>query len=557
MRRHLYALAALLTLATVVQTLVTTRAVVPAQDAVRYVSLAQQIEAQGLREVYRDSDEALFPTVIAGVHRLRNWEPWLSVTGFQEPTWASSAQLAAALPAVLVVLPVYGLLTSWLGGRVALFGTIIFCLTPSVARLGADGLSDSTHLLLAFGCLAVVGAFLRRLTSRDQATSTLRLGDWALMGVGGLLWAGAVSLRPESLVLAPAIGVAVGMTVWRNHKGQMISSMAISVASFALAAGGVFVFSAMLSGNESAPLASVARMFSSSQAPKPDALDDDVADIWRLADGQPMAFPYKEHTTTSRFAGIVPACGELLSEIPQAFGWAMLPLAAVGAVWRRRRWRDPIDVLLWAVIAFTFVASTLYASSAGYLSSRHLLLGTLPVVGWTAWACLIASRWVISKWLLGSSVDGSSWSGIPRLVIRPSVVALLVGLAVCATIDVPLHASRVAHLRAAQWLNGADRVPGAILDTRGWTKLYSGRATYRYDDAPHALMDPELAYVVVEQRDLDFVSPRARTLREVLDRAAVREAVLPGPVGQPGKSVLVYRWDAARFSQSMADVLAN
>lgn len=555
MRRHLYALTALLTLAAVVQTLVAARAVVPAQDAVRYVSLAQQIDAGRLREVYRDSDQAIFPTLIAGFHRLRSSERWLSTTGFAQPTWASSAQIAAAVPAVLVVVPVYGLLTMWLGGRVAFLGTLIFCLIPSVARLGADGLGDSLHLLLAFGCLAVAGAFLRRLVS--QAKQPWRIGEWALMSSSGMLWAVAVSLRPESLVLAPAIGVALAMTAWRETKALMVPSTGIAVASFVVGALGVFLLTATFSGNESAPLVSVARMFSSKQAPRPDALDDDVKDHWRLADGQPMAFPYKEHTTTSRFAGIVPACGELLNEIPQAFGWAIVPLAAVGMVWRRRRWRDPIDVLLCAVLAFTFAASTLYASSAGYLSARHLMLGTLPVVGWTAWACVLGTRWVINQWLLGSSIEGSSWSGIPRLVVRPSVVAMLVGIAVCATIDVPLHASRIAHLRAAQWLNGAERASGAVLDTRGWTKLYSGRPTYRYDDAPTALMDPELAYVVVEQRDLDFVSPRARTLREVLDRAGVREAVLPGPKGQAGKSVLVYRWDAARFSRSLADVLAN
>ena len=143
------------------------------------------------------------------------------------------------------------------------------------------------------------------------------------------------------------------------------------------------------------------------------------------------------------------------------------------------------------------------------------------------------------------------------MAARPIVVAGAIGIAAYATVDVPLHGSRIAHRRAAQWLEGEDRHAGAVLDTRGWTMLYSDRPTYRYDEAPTALLDPALAYIVVEQRDLDFDSPRGQTLREVLVRGATRQAVIAGPDGQPGKSVLVYRWNATRFAQSIADVLAN
>lgn len=553
MRRHLYAIATLLVLALVVQCLVASRAVVPAQDSVRFVTLAQQIETEGLSSVWHESDEAAFATLVAGVHQVRGITSSIS----PETNWALTAQIAAALPAVLVVVPAYVLLTTWLGARVGLLGTIIFCLCPSVARLGADGLADSTHLLLAVGSLSLATVFIRRLKKIKVDPQPGWVVNAALMSICGTLWAGAVMIRPEALVVAPAIAAAVGLAVWQFGSRELLLKAIVSLGCFAIAAVGLFLLRASVTGSESAPLASVARMFSSAQAPRPDALDDDVAAHWQLADGEPMAFSYKEHTTTSRFSGLLPACGELFQEIPEAFGWVVLPLAVAGVCWHGRRWSEPVEFLQWAVIASVVIASTVYGASAGYLSSRHLMLATVPIAGWSGWACRFGGRSLRNRLLSTWTVDEAHWSTVPRLVIRPTVAAVVVLMIIATTIDAPLHESRIAHRRAASWLQSNANTQGAILDTRGWTKLYTGRTTYRYDEAPTALVDPELAYVVVEQRDLDFDSPRARTLREVLRRGGSRQAVIPGPDGQPSKCVLVYAWDAERFSRTVAEVLAN
>ena len=57
-----------------------------------------------------------------------------------------------------------------------------------------------------------------------------------------------------------------------------------------------------------------------------------------------------------------------------------------------------------------------------------------------------------------------------------------------------LHPTRIGHRQAGQWLAEADE-PGTVLDTRGWTALYSGRPTLRYDAAKAAYRLPDLAYV--------------------------------------------------------------
>ena len=113
----------------------------------------------------------------------------------------------------------------------------------------------------------------------------------------------------------------------------------------------------------------------------------------------------------------------------------------------------------------------------------------------------------------------------------------------------PLHASRLGHRLAAEWLARDAPAPGLVLDTRGWTALYSGRTTYRYADAPAAFGHPRLAYVVLERRELEYDSRRSRTLAHLLDVAAAPVAAFPDPDGaargQP--LVVVYRWESQRF----------
>jgi hypothetical protein len=119
----------------------------------------------------------------------------------------------------------------------------------------------------------------------------------------------------------------------------------------------------------------------------------------------------------------------------------------------------------------------------------------------------------------------------------------------------PLHSSRRGHRLAGEWLARQADAPGPVLDTRGWTGLYSGRSTYRYDRACAALGDPDLAYVVLERRELDYGSRRSLTLQHLLEVAAQPVAVFPGTDhdDRSGATVHVYRWYPQRFSRSVAD----
>jgi hypothetical protein len=148
----------------------------------------------------------------------------------------------------------------------------------------------------------------------------------------------------------------------------------------------------------------------------------------------------------------------------------------------------------------------------------------------------------VGEWLarrLRSTGQGFAWA-----------TASLAAIACLPQTLTALHPTRIGHRQAGQWLAEAAG-PGAVLDTRGWTALYSGRPTLRYDAAKSAYGLPDLAYVVIEQRELELDSARARTLAHLLSGAAERVAMFAAPRGRTQENVLVYRWHPERFTEEL------
>jgi hypothetical protein len=118
----------------------------------------------------------------------------------------------------------------------------------------------------------------------------------------------------------------------------------------------------------------------------------------------------------------------------------------------------------------------------------------------------------------------------------------------------PLHGSRLGHRLAGEWLARGATAPGLVLDTRGWTGLYSGRTTCRYEDGRAAFSHAQLAYVVLERRELEYGSPRSRTLKHLVELAGVPVAAFPDAGGGLGRecSVVVYRWQSERLRRWLA-----
>ena len=584
-RRLTITLVGLVGLCCLMQVVLIARATVPGLDAVRFVGIAKSMDQDGLLEtVTASSEQPLFPVWVWLVHQGVE-----RMAGQSRSSWATSVQLAAAIPLVLAVVPVYFLSTRLVGPSAALVGTLLFCTLPEVSRLGADGISDSTHLLLFCLALWATVAYLRpgvwipelvcvdtsptrkrgkrgvhpSLALRasvtgetcgpsvEEAGSAVRLPDtkapvpeigsswdggspsWLLLtGVAAAL---AVLTRVEGLVLPVALLAALTLLQFRANWRQSWAKMATAIGCLALGAGLVFA-PYLIAVGATTPGTALARMLGRHEAAEESrpsetrlATSPLAASVW-TAGVEPTSFAPKETTVSLRRRGLIPATTQFLEELADAFGYLPAAFALFG-VWRLRSMLvRPVDRFLQVFCVLFSLAVLHFAAREGYLSARHLLPLVVVGIGCAGYGVLETGRWRVSG----------------RGLITWGTVLIISSVCLADSLGV-LHANRKGHRLAAEWLARQPYTSGIVLDTRGWTGLYSGRVTYRYDDAQAAFSHPQLAYVVLESRELEYDSSRSQTLRRLLHAAAEPAAVFPA-LAEPGQhTVEVYRWNAKRF----------
>ncbi|NUQ62129.1 MAG: glycosyltransferase family 39 protein [Pirellulales bacterium] len=516
-----------------VQAVLVARATVPSLDAVWFAQVAQEIEERGMGVFLAGQRERpLFPLWAWSVHEVAR-----AVAGPLPASWALSVQLAAAFSLVLAVVPVYFIARRIVGEPAATVAALIFCVLPEVSRLGADGISDSTHLLLLGLAVWAVVEYLARLDAA-QVRQRPWSGRTILLSAG--IAAGAACLtRPEAMVLPPALLLTLGLFQFHESRRQQRWRLVADLGCFAL--GMCLVYG---------PCLIAARQGREFVLHPPNAADSPGENRrapretterpkWKLPDGSRMSFAAKEPTVSIRRRGYAQAAVQFLEELAELFGFWVGSLALVG-LWRLRRRQPSRADRFGHVLLALFVPAVLHHTATnGYLSARHLAVWVMIGIGCAGYGLLDLGG-MIGR-LLGP-VGGSRWSS------RWAMGAVLVFcLAACVVQSAkPLHASRVGHRMAAEWLTTNAAIPGAVFDTHGWTGLYSGRFTYPADQLQNAICDPRLTYLVLEPAELNFDSDRSRTLRWLIATAARPSATFPEQA-TPSQAVAVYQWDAGSF----------
>jgi hypothetical protein len=550
MKRPAIHIALLLAASALLQAWIVSRAVTPAQDAVRYARIAQAMARDGWLATVRDEPEhPLFPTLVLAADgllgRLRPDAP---------DRWASAVQLAAIVPLVLAVVPVYFLLRGLFDERVALAGVLLLMVLSEVARLGASGLSDSTHLFLAATTLALLSAACGG-KARRHGEAAVAFRPWLLLPAGMALGLTLLA-RGEALVLLPSLGLALTVlqarAAWRQPAGRIALGLA------ALVLGGLLIWGPYLATVQEASLRSAfARLTGrgvADEAASLEGLQAAPGAMPQFEDGTQMAFDAKESGRTTRFQGYQAAIAECAEEAVNLLQYWVCALAFWGGWTAWRGGLRPGHFLLVGVAGCVVVAATYVAGKAGYLAGRHLLLLTLPAVGFAAQGSWRLAERAVAWWPLVRPLRQPSPAVVHR--IGWGVVAVA-ALACLPKTLLPLHTGRAAHREAGRWL-AAQTVPGRVLDTNGLSGLYSGRETWRYDAATTAFRDPRLAFVVVRKRELEFDSGRSRTLRLLLAGAAEQAAEFADPAHDSRDNLVVYRWRPERFAQRFpAAALAN
>lgn len=507
----------LLLLSSLQQAQLIARAPLAAQDTVEFVSVAQRIEADGLAATIRRERVApLFPASVYATHSA------LTAAGLLEPTaWGRAAQIAAAVPLVLAVIPVFLLARKLAGPDAALVASILFCLLPATSRLGADGISDGLHLCLAAWALwCLIEVF--------DATAPRACG-WAL---GSGVFVGAALLcRAEVLVLAPWMMLTASLREARTRTMRAFVAYVGLIACFGcgcltclvpLVAAGVtepLEISARLQGRESA---STVRPLNERPAGRDPARADELHSFADpiVRDGVVLEFGRKDRSRSIRVLDVGPACLLYGHEFLQACGYITLPLALVGA-WSLERKR--VAAGPWLVLAAFVVTFLMLLFAAvlmlGYVTSRHFLLPVMALLPAAGLGLVVVTERIQRRFTMPE---------VGPLVRR---LAAVVGVGCLLTTLLPPHHTHAAHRSAADWLRSEADAAALVLDQHGWTALSSGRPTYRFDEAETALTDPRLRYVVVERIDLEARSPRGKSLRAVLgsaDQAHLRFADVRG-----------------------------
>jgi hypothetical protein len=348
------------------------------------------------------------------------------------------------------------------------------------------------------------------------------------------------------------------------------------------------------------PRSAIARILGRQPAEleRPGHAGTDLTGTWRLPNGELMSFDAKERSISLRQRGYPAAVVRFGRKLADATGYWVGALALLGA-WRlpsiraRRRGGGEgighatagdrfvqVFFLLFSVIVIRFSATE------GYLVARHLLTLVVAAMGAAGCGALELGTWLATaaqgakekcgmqkaegrmvavrdQPVMPRSILHSAFCLLPSaFFILPSAFCTLVvaaaGIACLPQTLVRLHDSRLGHRAAGEWLAWQGDACGTVLDTQGWTGLYSGRETYPYEQAPSALGDPRLAYLVLEGREVGYRSGRSRTLRWLLESAAEPVAEFPDPATRkPNQElVIVLRWHAEQFPSRARTVTA-
>ncbi len=359
------------------------------------------------------------------------------------------------------------------------------------------------------------------------------------MVLAGTATALGVLARAEVLVLAAVLAVTLALFAYRYGLRRAWKPMAASAGCFVLGLAVILVPYLTAIGS-CTPSTAVDRLLGRHQQERVVSRTVDTRQ-WRLDDGQSVSFAAKEPSVSLRRRGYPAAVVQFGRKLADAYGYWIGALALWG-VWQlgRRRTGMADRLAQMFFVLFSLVAIR-FTAAEGYLVPRHLLTLVVVGLGTAGYGALD----------LGGRIAG--WGSFRRARANPAILQWsVVVLAVVACTPQTLvrhHNSRLGHREAGNWL--AERAPptGKVLDTQGWTGLYCGRPTYRFEEAPAVLSDPDLAYLVVEAREMQYNSPRSRTLHWLIDTAAEPVAEFPDPAARrPNQQpVLLLRWYPDRF----------
>jgi 4-amino-4-deoxy-L-arabinose transferase-like glycosyltransferase len=520
-----WTLLAVVFFAGVLHAVIIAQTLLPAQDGLKLIRIAQQFQREPWTDVVRGSDaHPLYPALVAVT------EPLVArFAGHGPDAWRIAAQVVATLATVGLLFPMHALTRLLFDRRIACLAAALAVVLPRAAELGHDTLSDSLGLLTTFLALWLGAVSLRK-------------GDW-LAGVGSGLAAGMGFLaRPEVILVPAAIGLAwvVGLRRDRLTRAMSQGSLVATVILATLVVVGSYT---LIKGEVSEKLSARLVAF---LGPKPTMGHRIPKPLVSGLDDPRWDFSPKEETDRIPVRDWRHAAVRIIDKWWEQLCWFFAVMTIWGLV--RQRYirglcpeRDPNDSgelerrFLLVFAAVHTLALVRHSALFGYLSGRHVMPLVYASLPWAAAGTFVCARGLAVKFHWNPRLARCAGACAGSLVIAASIMVQMIPTHLN-------HLSRWGHWAAGQWLMDHAQPDEWVLDTRGWARFISGQDGYDYWHVHQALTDSHLRYIIVGVDELEASSARAATLKKLLSYAATPLEDFPAFPGDRTAGVRLYRF---------------
>jgi 4-amino-4-deoxy-L-arabinose transferase-like glycosyltransferase len=494
------------------------RTEVTARDSIGFIRYALELENPDMmwsQVLCKNHQHPGYPLAILAA----SWPIRYFLGGITPFNMQLSAQLASALAALFLVVPMFYLGKAF-GGRFAGFwSALLFQCLPVSGHILADGISEPVYLFL-FACGLLV------------ALRALQGGSAGRFALAGALCGLSYLTRPEgALLLAATCLVLVGfqaIPALRRTWPQFLTCAASLIVT-ALTVGSIYFLATGRFTNKPNihimnPIAEAGERGMRSDTgealvclPRPTSLAP------RPARGPVFAAIWGANLESR---GLTPCLWLLGTEVVQSFHYVGMILVLLGMWWNRRLCRTVPGVwLLFAVCLLYVLVLCRLALVAGYVSDRHVMVlvmcGTYPAV--------LGLRDLPFCWRLWRSTGGSLVAASrPATAWSLAALILLVGYCLPKTLQ-PLHANRQGHHAAGLWLGEHVKDGDEVQDDHAWAHYYAGQV-FHETDAPPCGAQAKCYTVIGRSRD-----PNIDAVRQDLEQQL-----------KSAGATIVYYWPPAR-----------
>lgn len=448
---------------------------VPARDSIGLLRMADALGSRPWGDVLRENQQPPgYPALVLVFSRLIH--P-LSDSRGQAETAVFSGQLANALPAILLVIPMFYLGRELFGRRVGFWAALLFQFLPLAAHVTSDVLSEGLFLLLAATALLFACQGLRKRSTVHFLLCGFFSGFAYLTRPEGALIAGVVLL-----VLVALQFQRTRNWPWRN---AFACSICLLTATIAVASPYMFVIGGIT--NKPAAL----ELFGAAESGQREAGSGERRVESEVGGGVLFAAfseSWGKHGTPS-FAW---AAWTLAREMVQKSLYVFWLPTLLGLWWFRQRMR--LHPGAWVVLLYAVVHAAILcriASNVGYVSERHTILLFMVGSFWAAAALIIVTSRI--RTLAVSRLRLRVFPHCTRLA--SAVLLLSTVLWMLPWTLAPLHANRAGHREAGRWLATNARPGDIVVDPYCWALYYSGVENPTPENPPKS---DSMIWIVIE-----------------------------------------------------------